>query len=79
MKIAVTILAALVVVGLGTAVYFGFIRPHTKPTLTTSSQQEADNITNYEYSYYPKVSFGCINFKLLKIDDREKDTIKSNP
>jgi len=35
----------LVIAGLSLAVYFAFIRPHTKPNPTTT--QNAENISNY--------------------------------
>jgi hypothetical protein len=50
--------------------YAGLIRPTTKPPITsaTSSQQEAQNITNYEYtySYTPRISFGCACWRLAR-------------
>jgi hypothetical protein len=52
----------LVVVGLGAAVYFGFIRPTTKPNPTTTQQGEQINNYNYE----PRMTFGCADWRLLR-------------
>ena len=41
----------------------------TKPTTTTATNQKADTISNYTYA--PKVGFGCIRMEKL----REKDGI----
>lgn len=68
---------ALLIGLLGMAIYFGFIRPSTKPNPTTS--QKADNIINYTYS--PRLSFGCMRFDVPKkevIVDKQKEDITTN-
>ena len=52
----------LVIVGLGAAVYFGFIRPNTKPNASTT--QQAGQISNYYYQ--PKVTFGCADWRAFR-------------
>lgn len=52
----------LVVAGLGAAVYFGFIRPNTKPNPTTT--QNADRIQNI-YIQPKQTFFGCTAFRLV--------------
>jgi len=56
-------------------VYAGLIRPTTKPNPTTT--QKADNIVNYYV--YPRVSFGCSNFRIQRIPDETKTQITINP
>ncbi len=57
-KIIAIISSILLLGGLGLAVYFGFIRPNTKPNPTET--QQADAITNHNYTYDFHPMFGCM-------------------
>ncbi len=54
-------------------VYAGLVRPTTKPNPTTKN--EAENMTNYTFT--PRVSFGCANFKVYKDGKLEKEIVNS--
>lgn len=47
-------------IGLAWSIYAGIVRPTTKPNPTTT--QKAENIVNYTLN--PRVSFGCVNWKI---------------
>ena len=51
-------------------VYAGLIRPTTKPNPTT--KQEAQTIVNY--NYYPRISFGCANWRIKPNDNLTNST-----
>ena len=65
-------LAILGFIGLaGWGLYAGLIRPVTKPNATT--KQEAESITNYNYTLEPKQTFfGCSNFRIQKPEQEQK-------
>ena len=49
-------------------VYAGLIRPTTKPNPSTS--QSAESIVNYTYT--PRVSFGCASFRIIgKVPEKD--------
>ena len=50
---------------LATAIYFGLIRPTTKPNPTT--KQEAKVIVNYTIA--PRQTFGCTHLRIQRIPD----------
>lgn len=52
--------------------YAGLIRPTTKPNPTTTNY--AGEIVNY--SIYPRVSFGCANFRILRRESEPTEITK---
>ena len=63
--------SVLFVIGLLWAIYVMAVKPHINPTPTES--QEAENITNYNYSLEPRQTFfGCANFRIQKPEETKK-------
>jgi hypothetical protein len=59
------IFSSLLILGLlGLAVYFGFVRPHTKPNPTES--QMAESLTNHTFEPHFGFMGGCASYRISK-------------
>ena len=70
-KILSLVFKILIIVGLPAlalwAVYVTAIRPHTKPTPTTTTTVEKGGVSNtYAYTYNMKPTFGCMSIPVMK-------------
>jgi len=49
------------------SIYVTVVKPHTKPTPTTT--QQAEQITNITHNY-PKPTFGCMYFRISTVPEK---------
>lgn len=77
LKILSFLFKVAIVVGIplaiGWGVYVTMIKPHTNPTPTTEQSAE---VMNNAYHYYPKPTFGCVNFRIMQM---KQDAVVNPP